>query len=364
MEGNTGSPPEQLDWGSPIKVVSKYTWKYTDLNLNDRTTYYYKITAFDEVPNESGFSNMVSSTTLLGQHPPFVNNSVSDFSILEDTTDESTIDLNHWFSDINHDMLKFRCEGNRNLLVKIDAEGMVYLKPRQDWNGFEILTFYANDSYSEVSDQVNVTVLPVNDPPNELSIKFDEFLVYYEGRNQPVWGNGSDPDIPYGDELTFSWFSNRTGKIGIGKSINLSLPTGSYQIILNVTDSANAYSTLIRELEIIQIPVTNKTQTDSDNDCYPDDIDAFPLDPTQWLDSDGDNYGDSPLGNNPDAYPYDPTRWRKDKNQEPGLMELQYFWLLIGVIISIVVIIIILLFYLRKKGQMDIQNLLDKNDKI
>ncbi|MGB1585242.1 MAG: hypothetical protein ACPHBS_05450, partial [Candidatus Thalassarchaeaceae archaeon] len=49
---------------------------------------------------------------------------------------------------------------------------------------------------------------------------------------------------------------------------------------------------------------------DTDNDSFGDNSDAFPEDATEWLDSDGDGVGD-----NNDAYPNDP-----DKNEEglPG----------------------------------------------
>ena len=40
---------------------------------------------------------------------------------------------------------------------------------------------------------------------------------------------------------------------------------------------------------------------DVDNDGYADTDDLFPSDATQWLDDDGDGYGDNPAGNNPDA---------------------------------------------------------------
>ena len=33
------------------------------------------------------------------------------------------------------------------------------------------------------------------------------------------------------------------------------------------------------------------------------DADAFPDDPTQWRDSDGDGFGDNTSGNNPDECP-------------------------------------------------------------
>ena len=44
---------------------------------------------------------------------------------------------------------------------------------------------------------------------------------------------------------------------------------------------------------------------DTDGDGREDSTDAFPADPTQVADSDGDGWGDSQLGNDPDACPYD-----------------------------------------------------------
>jgi|GEM_PF-6573339 len=41
---------------------------------------------------------------------------------------------------------------------------------------------------------------------------------------------------------------------------------------------------------------------DTDGDGHPDDVDAFPNDPTEWADTDGDGVGD-----NSDAFPLDPT---------------------------------------------------------
>ena len=44
---------------------------------------------------------------------------------------------------------------------------------------------------------------------------------------------------------------------------------------------------------------------DSDADNWADLVDDFPVDGTQWLDSDEDGYGDNPIGNNPDSCPSD-----------------------------------------------------------
>ena len=55
---------------------------------------------------------------------------------------------------------------------------------------------------------------------------------------------------------------------------------------------------------------------DWDNDGYLDNaenedlnVDDFPEDSTQWLDSDGDGYGDNQAGNNPDAFPNNSDEW-------------------------------------------------------
>jgi VCBS repeat protein len=49
---------------------------------------------------------------------------------------------------------------------------------------------------------------------------------------------------------------------------------------------------------------------DFDGDGFGNGLDAFPRDPTQWVDWDGDGYGDNPDGNEPDAYPEDPDEWK------------------------------------------------------
>ena len=67
----------------------------------------------------------------------------------------------------------------------------------------------------------------------------------------------------------------------------------------------------------------NPTQTtDRDGDGYGDNqesgatqVDDFPSDTTQWNDTDSDSYGDNPNGNLADRFPNDPTRWQ-DSDQD------------------------------------------------
>ncbi|MEC7688716.1 MAG: hypothetical protein VX514_06680, partial [Candidatus Thermoplasmatota archaeon] len=92
----------------------------------------------------------------------------------------------------------------------------------------------------------------------------------------------------------------------------------------------NATTEVMDDLEHFGCP-------DRDGDTYADSFDAFPDDPTQWadrdgdgcgenmngtnpdlfindgvqcVDSDGDGYGDVPSGDNGDWYPSDPTQWK------------------------------------------------------
>lgn len=59
-------------------------------------------------------------------------------------------------------------------------------------------------------------------------------------------------------------------------------------------------------------------EKDSDGDGVKDSLDAFPQDPTQWADRDGDGYGDNPDGINPDAFPDDPTEWKDSDSDGVG----------------------------------------------
>ena len=53
-------------------------------------------------------------------------------------------------------------------------------------------------------------------------------------------------------------------------------------------------------------------------DGSPDEIDAFPNDPTQSADTDGDGFGDDPFGNRPDMFPDDSSEWYDFDGDEVG----------------------------------------------
>jgi hypothetical protein len=212
------------------------------------------ITAFDEVPNESKFSNVVSATTKLDAHGPQINHPVPDFSIDEDTSDSSKINLFSWFSDVNNDPLTFRYEDGTHFNVTINQQtGYVTLIPDKNWHGSETLVFFATDGLFECFDEIKITVNPVNDPPGTPQIiePLDSIEIDF-GILLNFTGNCTDPDLPE-DMLTFNWISNRQGELGIGNNLtNIELIPGTHQITLMVTDKAGVNSSANITLTVLE----------------------------------------------------------------------------------------------------------------
>jgi len=98
---------------------------------------------------------------------PYVADPITDFSFMEDTSDNS-IDLNNVFADVDletRESLVFVYSGNDSISVAINS-GIVTLTPADNWFGSEEIVFTAtDDSLGSASDTVDVTVDAVNDTP-------------------------------------------------------------------------------------------------------------------------------------------------------------------------------------------------------
>ncbi|WP_455392606.1 NosD domain-containing protein [[Eubacterium] cellulosolvens] len=243
-----------LTWGEPIVTIEEGNEIYNDTGLKENTTYYYVITAFDEVPNESSYSNLALGTTKIWRFGPVIRNHIDDFEIIEDTIDNTTINLFYWFNDRNDDDLIFYCTEVYNIRVEIDqSDGTVVLTPAKHWNGQETLTFYASDGLFNTSDNVTVTVTPVNDPPETPIIRAPiEGQEVESGLSINLYATCWDPDLPYGDRLSFKWYSNQSGELASGSSISgAMLPAGDHKITLKVTDLAGVTSTAMVNISVL-----------------------------------------------------------------------------------------------------------------
>lgn len=261
--------PHSSAWGNPINSTMIGDEKYIDTEMENNTRYYYVVTAFDEVPNESNYSQVLMGIINPEPQAPEINHSIADFEIAEDTIDSTSINLFYWFIDVNKDPLEFRCFGQEHINVTIYQEnGTVILIPEKDWNGQETLTFYANDSTSEIFDDVTITVTPVNDPPG--------FINIFTPKDGGVFDLGTpinfsaqcfDPDMIYGDELTFNWSSNISGEFGNNKIlVNVFLPIGNHSISLIVSDIVGETSKAVVNITILEIPTPAKNDKDEAGD--------------------------------------------------------------------------------------------------
>jgi hypothetical protein len=117
--------------------------------------------------------------------------------------------------------------------------GTVILIPELNWNGQETLRFFAFDGYTEeINDSVNVNIIPVNDPPGQAKIILpNDGIEVSENKLLNFSSSCFDPDLQYGDILTFRWTSYISGEIGTGENLyNISLDDGEHLITLKVTD--------------------------------------------------------------------------------------------------------------------------------
>jgi hypothetical protein len=248
-----GNLSNKTSWGDLIGTVYSYDdLRFVDSDVVELTEYFYRIKAFDEVPNDSG------------PHGPEINISIGDIEIAEDGYDDSSIDLFKWFKDINGDTLKFSCEGQKNIKVKIyENNGTVVLVPDENWYGNETLTFYASDLREEVSDTIIVRVISVNDPPGmpEILAPTDGTTLEY-GKTINFIGRCDDIDLP-NDLLTFTWTSNLQGFLGTGEELrNIALSVGVHQITLEVADKAGSSLNTTIEVIIEQVEVVSSGEDD------------------------------------------------------------------------------------------------------
>ncbi|MDO9578814.1 MAG: Ig-like domain-containing protein [Candidatus Cloacimonadales bacterium] len=162
--GNLGNSIDSWQWDFNNDGVIDSNQQNPQFTFYERGFYTVSLTVTDgsysDTEIKEDFIELVNSV-------PIIQNPINDFSFNEDTSN-SSINLNNVFDDPDltyGDELSFSFSGNINIQVEI-VDGLVTLTPDIDWFGSENITFTATDDQNEfISDEVIVTVIPVNDPP-------------------------------------------------------------------------------------------------------------------------------------------------------------------------------------------------------
>jgi len=166
---------------------------------------------------------------------------IPDVSFDEDGSN-SSIDLDDYVSNVNGNVT-FTYSGNTHVHISIDANHVVTFTADANWNGQETITFNATDASGSDTDDIKVTVNPVNDAPvlnipSTLKARAEQAYSYQV--------NASDVD---GDALTYSyttdWQTFSMSSAGLISFTPTELDIGSHSVTISVSDGTENVSKTI-----------------------------------------------------------------------------------------------------------------------
>jgi hypothetical protein len=122
--------------------------------------------------------------TIASNRPPSIIANLPDVTLFESEISEALFDLDNYFDDLDGDDPTFSVrEGN--VEITINSDNTVDFVAPNDWSGTEQVTFRAADIIGGIKEQtVNISVIPVNDPPvidaiDQLNIRYNYTYILY-----------------------------------------------------------------------------------------------------------------------------------------------------------------------------------------
>ena len=107
----------------------------------------------------------VISILVTSDYVPELIKELPDIWLYEGTTKYNAFDLDDYFIDPDNDAIYFTY-GETNLKITIHDNHSVDISALSEWTGTELITFRATDPIGALAeDSLNITVIPVNDPP-------------------------------------------------------------------------------------------------------------------------------------------------------------------------------------------------------
>ena len=240
----------------------------------------------------------------------------------------------------------------------------------------EILITDEWDPEHVISINIMINILNVNDPPKNVTIDMPEEGQVFEHLYRHTFSAGTvlDPDIVYGDNITYQWDFDRSDGFQVdaqGITVKHDFDkAGDFTVTLRVIDGGNNSVEATVNITVKGV----KNETDWDNDGMPNDWEdqqgfdkldksdgQIDTDGDGWtnlqeylnrtdphqLDSDGDGVVDSE-----DVEPNNPRVWEAREKKEDSSV-----WIYVVIIIAVILLIIlpiILIFYVitsRKRAE-------------
>jgi hypothetical protein len=178
-------------------------------------------------------------------------------SLVEDTSSDVISPEDH-FIDVDGDELQYDLTLGPHITLTEFPDGSFIIHPEENWSGGSEVRIKAYDGIEWGTKNISIEIEPANDVPEIVSISLTpEKLKYRDGEMVTIKVNAMDPDITYGDSLTYDWTLKGDGTKFQGEEISIKLPSGMNQLQLVVEDSAGSSAT-----EIISIEVEKEKTTD------------------------------------------------------------------------------------------------------
>jgi hypothetical protein len=280
---------------------------YTISDLDEGTTYYLAVTAYNSAGQESDFSEEVVHTIAFQNRQP---NKPAVPAGPSGGYPNTGYDFSTSASDPDGDLLDYRFNWGDGVISSWGAASQSH-----SWSSTGAYCVKAqardpNAANSLWSDCKDISIAVANQPP---LANAGANQTVAEGDTVVLRGvNSSDPD---GNLAGFSWNQTKGPTVTL-KKVNLTDATFTAPEVsadgVALTFQLTAIDTQgLQGFDTCNVYVNNAAAQDSDNDGVPDDQDAFPSDPTETIDTDGDG-----IGNNAD--PDD------DNDRMPDAWEIQY----------------------------------------
>lgn len=218
--------------------------------LAHNTLYYWQVRA----TNLGGttYANNLDWTFTTIMTPPTSSDQV--FSVAEDATLTTSLTATSNYGKV------FALYGSTPAgTLNLGSDGNFVYTPAENYSGAVNFQFIVSDGYNPPVGPYTATiaVTPVNDPP-VLAVIPD--LQVTAGNQVTFWALGSDPDLPYGDTLTYSV----VGALPAGASIDLQTGFFRWPVPASYPDSTLTYTVRVTDVgglfaeRAVKISVTAK----------------------------------------------------------------------------------------------------------
>ena len=237
---------------SLIANLSRLTIRYIDQGLEDNTSYEYGVAALDDDGPRSKIAGPIGVTTLHVNQPPEFYSGIELVYMVEGNGSYS-IDADRIAYDPDGDPIIISVDSYSPIKAEI-IEDRLWILPEPDQSGEGFVKIRVSDGEVNSFLIMGIIIEGLPDPPRDVAIiSPSNGSVHLPGTSVLLQGDAKDPDIPYGDNLTYIWTSDKEGPLNgpgsLREHMRITLSPGVHNITLEVRDSTGL--SVIRNVTVL-----------------------------------------------------------------------------------------------------------------